>query len=384
MRVVSVDTLQPGQEIGRSLVDARGQVLLHKGVCLTEEYIQTLRDKGYTRLFIQESDEPDIEIEEDLSPAVRAQAMARLRKSYDDIAAELSALRSASFEDALKAAGSEGVRVLMSTRGPIDAIIKLVSRILEDVLTRPTLAGLTSLKSADSRLYDHSLDVCVVAIMIGKALDLPPSRMTALATGCLLHDIGMIFISQNQDETIRIKQHTQLGYELLRNSDNPDILSPHVAYEHHEHQDGSGLPRGLVGSNRLQRERGVSTPIPTLIGEIAAVANAYDNMISGVHGTDPVSPDLALSFLTEHAGARYNRDVVAGFRRVAPVYPKGTQVLLRGAPFDGFVGVVSKVTPDKLQRPWVLLVRDGARAKIEPQLVDTSEHPDIILQSIGL
>jgi len=193
-----------------------------------------------------------------------------------------------------------------------------------------------------------------------------------------------LFVDPAEEETRRIKHHTVLGYELLRQGDDPDILSPHVAYEHHEHQDGTGLPRGLVGSNHISRNREVSTPIPTLIGEIAAVANEYDNLLSGAHGKPSLTPDLAIESIIRGSGTRFNRDIVQAFRRVAPLYPQGTEVLLSGGNYDGCHGVVSRVNSEHLDRPRVLLLRDKTGQRIEPVEIDMVQLEETSLRIVGL
>ncbi|HIJ65953.1 MAG TPA: HD domain-containing protein [Candidatus Hydrogenedentes bacterium] len=384
MRALHIDDLRPGFVLGQALVDDQGQVLLHQGVRLTQPYIESLRAKGYTQLFIQDDDDVGVDIEEDLTPVVRARATRTLRAAFQDVAKELDSLRGKTSEDMIQVLSSDTVRVLAGPGGPLDQIYDLVSQILDEVLTQSTLAGLTSLKSADARLYEHSIDVCVVAMMIANAIHLPNTRMRQLATGCLLHDIGMVFVDPRQKESRRIRNHTILGYELLRHSDEPDILSPHVAYEHHERQDGTGLPRYLVGSNRIPRIRRGDSPVPSLIGEIAAVANAYDNLLSGTRDRGPVAPDVALGEIGDLAGAHFNQEIVTAFRRVVPVYPKGTRVVLHGEPFNNFLAVVSEVNPSDLARPTVTLVRDGRRKRVRPNEVNTQNYANVTLRIVGL
>jgi HD-GYP domain-containing protein (c-di-GMP phosphodiesterase class II) len=275
-------------------------------VALTEEYISALRDKGYTRLYVKEEDQPDVDSDEDVSVIVRSRAIESLRETFNSIEAELGSLRTESEEGLLKAVNSQHIRALINQKALLDKVSRIARDIIDDVLTRRTLAGLTSLKSRDGALYDHSLDVCAVSIMIGSAVNLPTGRMTQLAGGCLLHDIGMLFVRRDVDEARRVRTHTTLGFELLKATDESEILAPYVAYEHHEHQDGTGLPRGLRGSNQLQRARGQAGPVPTLVGEIAAVANHYVNLLSGVAGHEPAPPDKAIEEISGLAGTFFN------------------------------------------------------------------------------
>lgn len=384
MRPTPVDGLRPGQIVGKAVIDETGRVLLRQGVDLTLAYIAALKEKGFTSVYVTDPEhDVGVLIEEDLDPVVRARASSTMKEVFDSIGSQLEGLRSASMEDASAALDSDEVRALVSTAGPLTKIHQLVPAILDDVLDHPTLAGLTSIKTESSQLYEHSIDVCVVAIMIGKVLSLPAGRMRQLATGCLLHDIGKAFIEPGLDGDSAIIQHTKLGFELLRKSNDADLLAPFVAYEHHEHQDGSGLPRGLKGSNRVDRKRDVEGPIPTLVGEICAVANMYDNLLSGVGLDKPCAPDEAIQILSEKAGSQLNKEVVTAFRRVVPVYPQGCQVMLLGKPYSGYLAIVSEVRPEKLDRPVVILTQDNQRNTLEHTVVDMLNYPDVRLRCVN-
>jgi HD-GYP domain-containing protein (c-di-GMP phosphodiesterase class II) len=384
MRPVLVKNLRPGTVLPQDLVDKEGNIILHEGVRLSEAYIQGIANQGYAELFLRKVEMPSIEVERNLPVNVQAAATKTLKSAWDEVAANLGELRRETMGAVRKALDSGHVRALMSENGPVGNIPELADTIINQVLSRSLLAGLTTIKSMDMRLHEHSLDVCVIAIMIGKAIGLDKSKLKQLANGCLLHDIGMVFVNAGQSRSTLIRRHTQLGYDLLRKSPDADLLSPFVAYEHHEHQDGSGLPRGLKSSNKVERNRGISGPVPTLLGEIAAVANHYDNLLSGAAGKASVTPDIALREITQKAGKIFNTEVVGAFRSVAPVYPRGTQVRLHGKPYDNYLGIVCQVNPKHLDRPTVVLVRDHAARKITPLKINTPDYPEITLSTAAL
>lgn len=383
MRLESVEGLQPGLIVARPLYDEMGQVLLHQGVQLLPQYIQMLRDKGLTHIYVSDPEmDLGIEAEEDISPELRAKALTAIRTAYDAVQGELTQiLRNTKHRDLKKICASQAMRALLDPRGPIGRLREVASQILDDVLTRATLAGLTSIKCANSQLYEHSLDVCVVSIMIGRAIGMTNMRLNQLATGCLLHDIGKVFVESDEDEERMIRQHTLLGFELLRQSPDPDIMAPHVALEHHERQDGRGLPRGLIGSNEVARRRDTDKPVPTLIGEVAAVANLYDNLMSGAGQVAHVTPDEAVSTIMKGAGTVLNRAVVNSFLRVVPVYPKGMEVTVRTDPYKNFGAIVAKVNQSKLDRPVIIIYQTAKGHRIEPLTVDLAEDPDLHIRT---
>ncbi|MDQ1257120.1 MAG: hypothetical protein QG656_1722, partial [Candidatus Hydrogenedentes bacterium] len=304
--------------------------------------------------------------------------------TYKAIGGEVHRLRELSSVDIYESLRSEPVRALMVKNGPMTRIHELVREILDEVLSHDLLTGLTSIKSADADIYQHSIDVCAISIVVGRTVGLDKKRLRQLATGALLHDVGSIFLESHGRDAAYIVQHTKLGYELLRNNDDPDILAPHVAYEHHEHQDGPGLPRGLRGDNMIERHHGTSQTVPTLIGEIAAIANAYDNLLSGRDGGEPMTPDLALQHIRENAGSTFNRAIVAAFLRVTPVFPKGTEVIIRAGTHKGYTAIVAEVHPGALDRPIITLTHDAHNHPIEPRLIDLLDTPNTDIRAKGI
>jgi putative nucleotidyltransferase with HDIG domain len=382
MRLIEVENLEPGMRVARTVMDSKGRVLLHAGVALTPEYIRGLKTKGYSRLMIKDPEDPEnLVIEEDVSPAVRARASAALQDCFTAIEGEVASIKRESQRVILDALESEAISQLMSSSGPLAKVHEVVGLILEDVLTHTTLAGLTSIKNGDTVMFDHSIDVCAVSIMVGHVIGMDYHRLRQLATGSLLHDIGKIFLDSEMTGRKKIVQHTRLGYELLRASEQQDILAPHVAYEHHEHQDGSGLPRGLRSSNEIKRDRNLPPPIPTLLGEVCAVANEYDNLLSGVSLGHPVMPDEALLRIRKDSGTRFNSSIVLALMRVVPVYPVGVPIIIRSERYRNFSGVVIRVNPARLDRPVIVLTHDNRSIKISPEELDLRDEEDLIIKS---
>ena len=92
----------------------------------------------------------------------------------------------------------------------------------------------------------------------------------------LLHDIGKIGIPENilnktsrltDEEFETIKNHTKIGYNILKTIGEFPKLSIGARY-HHEKFDGKGYPDGIKGED-----------IP-LEARIIAIADAYDAMTS--------------------------------------------------------------------------------------------------------
>jgi len=101
----------------------------------------------------------------------------------------------------------------------------------------------------------HQLRVSQLSKAIAQEMGLGEGQIYGLKLGASIHDIGKINIPAEilakptiltETEFMLVKNHSQIGYEILK-----DIVFPwpvaDIAYQHHERLDGSGYPQGLKG-----------------------------------------------------------------------------------------------------------------------------------------
>lgn len=129
----------------------------------------------------------------------------------------------------------------------------LVTDILTATNTGHLFSFMCRMKSSDDVTYSHSLNVSMLASILGKWLNLPIQTTTELAIAGLLHDIGKINVNQTilnksgkltPEEFDHIKQHTTLGYQLVADTTLP-LGVKHAILMHHEKMNGGGYPLGL-------------------------------------------------------------------------------------------------------------------------------------------
>jgi putative two-component system response regulator len=124
----------------------------------------------------------------------------------------------------------------------------------------------------------HVVRMAHYSRLIAKQLGLSTEFQDLLFQAAPMHDIGKVGTPDHillkpgrldAAEMAIMRQHTQIGYEILRDSASPFLeLAAVVARSHHEKFDGSGYPLGLVGQD-----------IP-LAGRIVAVADVLDALTS--------------------------------------------------------------------------------------------------------
>jgi HD-GYP domain-containing protein (c-di-GMP phosphodiesterase class II) len=232
---------------------------------------------------------------------------------------------------------------------------------------------MTALKTHDNYTFCHSVDVTITAIMLGKKLYFDRPALRQLALGCLLHDTGKMFIEPalltkpgklTPNEFELIKKHPTLGYQLLRSIQKHEFLANHVAYQHHERQDGTGYPRGMRGVNRVARDAVRGDRI-LLIAEIAAVADVYDALSSDRPYRPGMTAEQIVEQMRKMAGPHLNKEIVQHFLSILPVFPVGLEVRITQGRLKGYRGVVARVHPRAMDRPVVRVLYDDRDHRVQ-------------------
>jgi PAS domain S-box-containing protein len=109
----------------------------------------------------------------------------------------------------------------------------------------------------------HERRVGEICAAIGAELGLAAERIEGLRVAGGVHDVGKIaapaeILSKpsrlTPAEYELVKQHSQLGFEILKEVEFPWPVAE-VTWQHHERMDGSGYPRGLKGDEILLEAR---------------------------------------------------------------------------------------------------------------------------------
>ena len=109
-------------------------------------------------------------------------------------------------------------------------------------------------------------------LALGLGMDEDEAEMMKMASP--MHDIGKVGIPDSilnkpakltPQEFEIMKQHAQIGYDMLKYSKRPILQTAAIiAYQHHEKYDGTGYPQGLKGEDIH------------IYGRITAVADVFD------------------------------------------------------------------------------------------------------------
>lgn len=196
-------------------------------------------------------------------------------------------------------------------------------------------------------VYFHSLNVAVLAMILGRAVHLKRDELQQLGLGALLHDIGHIEVPDpilakrealSRAEQAVFELHCRHGLRLAGRLALSEPARAVIA-QHHEHIDGSGYPERLQGS------------AITLFSRIVAIVNRYDNLCNPAHGAAGITPYEALSRMYARERQHFDEELLRRLIRCLGVYPPGSLVELS----DDSLGLVLSVDPEQPLRPDVML-----------------------------
>ena len=185
---------------------------------------------------------------------------------------------------------------------------------LKELFAGTVTAIVEALDAKDSYTLGRSRRVTFYAVKIAKALHLSETSVGKIELAGLLHDIGMIGVSDDilskveklsQDEYEEIQQHVHHSVKILDDIKQLAEVVEIIKY-HHEHYDGEGYPYGVKGDE-----------IP-IGARIIAVADAFDSMVTPKIYRQQVVPSEAINKIKEQAGKQFDPIVVDCFESILP------------------------------------------------------------------
>ncbi len=354
MKKISTKELIPGMKIAEDVYTYNDQLILSKGIVLSDKAI--IRLEFYSILSVKVEDEivintpaPDTGISYSqkikTSPAYKEfkhnfeHNVSHFKSVLDDIAKNGKPLNQTALLDNM-------LTLLDTSQGPINVF---------DMLH--------NMRHYDDLTYAHSINVALICNVFSKWLHFSEEDIR-LATLCgLLHDIGKIMIPDviikkpgklSDEEFATIKKHTLEGYQILRNQNVSDSVK-NAALMHHERCDGTGYPLALEG-DKIDN-----------FAKIVAIADVYDAMTSARVYRGPLCPFKVISLFEAEGIQKYDAKYVLTFlESVVSTYLQNRVVLTNGV--EGDIVFINK---NMLSKP---VIKSGS------DYIDLSTNPDLQIQ----
>lgn len=250
---------------------------------------------------------------------------------------------------------------------PINALAakKAVAYCVDSVLNAPdALMLMTQLKSRDEYTAQHSMNVCIFSIALGRQINLPLDELNNLGLCGMMHDMGKMQVPLEvlnkpgrltSDELTLMQSHTAKGWKILLNTQGMYAGAVDVAYSHHERLDGKGYPRQLKAEQITPYTR------------IVAIADAYDAISSDRVYKKGQTHLEAIKILTEASSTGHlDSGLTMKFIECLGTYPAGSLVELS----SGEVGMVIEVNPKAKLKPKVLMLLDKNKQHCNHYIAD--------------
>lgn len=354
-----------GLILAQAVVDPDQEIAIAQGTRLEDSHMEVLRQLSVRHVLVRQGPGANQEVprEQNIAPNQRA--------TGERLVEEVCQQVDQSLDRCLDAAGRA------SLRRDIQAFVQeLIASIDEG-----SLLNLNSLKEHSRYNFQHSVDVCVFAIVFGKSLDLSASDLRILGMGALLHDIGKALIaprilnkagSLSPSERLEVQAHSEYGRQLLLGSelmsDVPDVIE--IVAQHHERYAGGGYPLGLRATAHWDPAHRSADCVHPL-AQIISICDVFDALTSERPYRRAMSYPQALEFMNTGMAGMFHPQLIERFGVAVNLYPIGSVVRLSRGAHRGFVGTVvrSSSLPGVGYSAQVRLLYDSRRRKLRSPFV---------------
>jgi PAS domain S-box-containing protein/putative nucleotidyltransferase with HDIG domain len=191
---------------------------------------------------------------------------------------------------------------LMSSRQTLEKTLKKLRNALGGTIQAMAL----TVETRDPYTAGHQRGVSNLARSIATEMGVPANKIQGIRFAGVIHDIGKICVpgeilskpgNISNNELGLIKEHSQVGHNILKTVDFPWPIAQ-IVLQHHEKMNGTGYPDGLSGENILLEAR------------IVAVADVVEAMASHRPYRPSLGIDMALKEIQKNKNEFYDPQVV--------------------------------------------------------------------------
>lgn len=355
-KMIFLSDLTPGMITAEDIYSRNGQLILGKGLPLTDQTINRLDSYSITAIKIEETEQTPAAVSNEQSYSERVKSSPQFLEFK------------ASFD-----------ATLVEFKDNINDIVQKGAPINTDTILKDTLALLNNshgsfnifdmlqnMRQYDDLTYAHCINVGLICNVFAGWLHMS-AEDTKLATLCgVFHDIGKLSIPDSivkkpdkltDQEYTLIKTHTIEGYHTLREQ-NIDEHIKNAALMHHERCDGKGYPFGLP-ANQIDP-----------FAKIVAIADVYDAMTAARVYRGPLCPFRVIEIYEKEGLQRYDAKYILIFLENVVLTYLNYPVRLS----DGRIGKVVFINKNYLSKPTVQL-ENG-------QFLDLSKQPSLSIDTI--
>ena len=202
------------------------KVILPMGVVVRREYIERLKELGIEEVYVRDKEASAHEI-----VILRTEIDESVKKTVRDVLE----------------------RHTYRNNGELVELAEAADNIISNILAEDkAIEKVFDIKERIADVYEHSISVCSLSILTALKLGIKINKVHDIGLGCLLHDIGLRYMTlnyYNQDiesmkrrDVMEYIKHPVYGFSSLKDEDWISELSKNVILYHHERLDASGFP----------------------------------------------------------------------------------------------------------------------------------------------
>nr|WP_189019008.1 HD-GYP domain-containing protein [Paenibacillus marchantiophytorum] len=331
MPMVAVSQLKYGEKLGDNVITKLGNILFNKGKIINDRDIEILKAFLISSVFIESKNGDETEDTVEETKLKETTTTSPFQVEYQNM---LKLLRSVF----LLANGGQPIPIL-DIRNGLEALIQHI-----DAYKVLTFAPKN--RNLQDYIFHKSIMVSLTSYSLARWHGLPQKDLVQIGIAGLLHDIGTSRVDPailekkgrlTDVEMDEIKQHTLIGYQILKNISGINEGVKLTAVQHHEREDGSGYPLGIKG-DKIH-----------MYAKIVAIADIYNAMTNERYHKTALSPYIVLEQLFTDSFGKVDPTLVQVFINKSTQISNGTLVKLS----DNRVGEIIFSDRAYPTRPWV-------------------------------
>lgn len=367
-RPITIDALRIGMHVAKlDVAWFRSPFMRHSFLIRTDEQIEKLRRAGVKHLAIDPA--RGLDLADTLSvtpeqPTIVAQPLSSPTTSTPEVrslATMTQELLTARTARAQIEASVHSTFSRIAQTGIVDPeeathTVHEISAVAQALNTHALFMAFSEGRTGNAPLSQHALATCSFSMILAHAADYSLLAIQDLATGALLHDIGLMRVPPNilqrvhdtstalSEQHRRIyESHARAGAILLERQTQFSPSVGQIVAEHHACLNGSGFPMETRGAFTSDMTR------------IVMVMDRYDELLTGFGGASPLTPHQSLQRLyQEGQEGKYENRLISLFVKVMGIYPVYSYVSLN----TGERAIVSVINSGKLHQPIVTVTHD--------------------------
>ena len=348
MKLLKLDQITGEEILARPIMTEDYQELLSEGTRVKTEYIPKLIDLGISEVFVKDdcvSAETIVILKEEVT-----------KKCKDKVREIISKHTYRKSQDMIEISKTAD---------------KIISNILEE---EKVVEQIYDIKERGADIYEHSISTCTLATLVSLKMQLDKDIVHDIGVGCLLHDLGLRYITVEYDnisfdnmsdkDLDEYKKHPIYGYSALKNEEWLSKCSKEIILCHHERINGSGYP---LHATEISFET-----------KIASLCDFFDEAICGI-GHERIKVHEVVEYIKSFKGTLFDEKIVDVLLEFTAVYPSGSKVITN----EGETAIVIRQNKHFPERPVLQMLTDKNGNTIETILIkDLLQYNNIFIEKV--